>query len=105
MGIRIDRLLLIVLEDIEAFCIFELYAVVKLVSKHKEYKMNWKTFSLVVLVGYIFYLVGGTASMVGTVSKCSTEPTQWYVPILVFVLVGMPAYLGYVYGKESAEID
>lgn len=52
-------------------------------------------------IGYICYTVGIAAAKVGTLPTSPPEPYPWWLPPLMLVVLGIPAVLGYLAGKQD----
>jgi len=50
---------------------------------------------------YIFFIVGMTVTSVGEESIVSVY--QWYLPLEMFLLLTVPAVLGYIAGRDDSE--
>ena len=54
-----------------------------------------------IAAGYIFFMVGMACAMVGELPK-NTGPVEWWLPLLMFLIMALPWWLGYSAGKEDA---
>ncbi len=52
------------------------------------------------LGGYIGFMVGIAASSVGKLTELQ-HPFPWWLPLMMFAVVSIPAWLGYLIGKEK----
>lgn len=59
-----------------------------------------KTFYLVLLSGYVFFVVGLAAASVGKDIPQNGGQYSIWLPFLILMMMGFPAIFGYLIGKE-----
>ncbi len=59
-----------------------------------------KNILIIILAGFIFLITGLAWGDVGEQSQGVTV-YQWYLPVEVFVLLSVPAILGYLIGRKK----
>ncbi|KKM17402.1 hypothetical protein LCGC14_1676180 [marine sediment metagenome] len=58
-------------------------------------------FLIVILCGFIFYMTGLAAGDVGETAPVGVF--EWWLPLLVFLITGVPALLGFEIGRRIAK--
>ena len=53
-----------------------------------------------ILLGlFIGWMVGGTAFAVGTPRECAVGNYSWWLPLVMAMILSVPAFLGYQIGR------
>lgn len=52
-----------------------------------------------ILASYIMFMVGVGVADIGKVRE-ACEPTSWYLPLFLFFMLAVPAFLGYMLHVE-----
>ena len=52
------------------------------------------------LGGYIGFMVGIAVNSVGQLTD-PPHPIPWWIPLMMFAVITIPAWLGYLIGKEK----
>lgn len=55
---------------------------------------------LIILIAFMGVFIGGAIELVGSYPTVDNEPYTWSAPLMMLILLGLPALLGFEIGKE-----
>lgn len=58
-------------------------------------------FYLIITIAYIMVFVGMAIGKVGEVIDCNEDPTDWILPVNLFMLLVLPSVFSYLAGRKD----